>query len=375
MFNINKLVIIGGAIALALIVGISVYKNHSASAPSTDGRSTIKIGVSLPLTGNLAVYGRALQKSLDLSLHDAQKNNLKYNYKIVVEDDAYDLKTTMVNLNRFKSIDNVDAVMSFWGNAGTLTSDWAEKNKVIHMSCALSDKVGVGYYNFNHATQPKTVLSRLLKFYQDNNFKRVGIAYLRTLEIQEFVDNLVPFLKQNNLDVVFTTAFSPQVRDMRIEILKMKEAKPDVMAVFMNSPVINIFGKQSRDLGFNVPKSSINNMTDALDEYEGQSYITEDSGKSEFTRHYEKSTGMVQTACVVNFYDGLHMLINAYEKTPPSAGDTIPSNEDIVETLLDLEHNGFESVIEGISMDAEGNIDSPAVLKRIIHRKPTIVDK
>ena len=339
-----------------------------------NGKPIITIGASLPLSGNLAVYGKALQKSLDLALEDQDKTKLKYNYKVVYEDDEYDVKKALTNLNRFKSIDHVNAVMSFWGNVGTVTSDWAENNKVIHMGCAASDKVGVGYYNFNHATQPQTLLTRIIKYYRDNNFKRIGIAYLQALEIQEFIDHFVPTLKERGFDVVFVTAFNPSEKDVKMEVLKMKEAQPDVVEVLMNSPLINIFGKTSKELGFNVPMTSINNMTDALEEYEGQTYVTEDSGKAEFTEHFEKKAGVQQTACVVNYYDGLNMLIHAYENTPLKEGETIPSNEEVVKTLLNVKHNGFQSVIDEIYVDEEGNIDSAPVLKRIINGKPTTVE-
>lgn len=360
---------------LCMVLNLTSCDEKADKTVEVKAKPIIKIGATLPLTGNLAVYGKALQKSMDLALQDAQQQNLKYDYKIVVEDDQYEIKKALLNLNRMESIDHINAVMSFWGNIGTLVSEWAENHKVIHMGCAASDKVGIGYYNFNHATQPQSLLNRILKYYRDNNFKRIGIAYLQALEIQEFIDHFVPILQDNGFEVVFVTAFAPQERDLKMEILKMKEAEPDVVEVLMNSPIINIFGKTSRELGFNVPMSSINNMTDALEEYEGQTFVTEDSGKASFTEHFESSTGVAQTACVVNFYDGLKMLINAYEKTPVKEGKNIPDNEDVVKTLSDLNGNGFVSVINEINMDKEGNIDSPAVLKRIINGKPTTVEK
>lgn len=360
-------------LGLALTFSLSACGEKKEEAKSD--KPTIKIGVSLPLTGNLANYGNTLQKALELSLNDSKKEELKYNYKLVIEDDGYDLRKTLTNLNRLRNVNNVRAVMSFWGNAGTLTSDWAEKNNIIHIGCAASNKVGTGYYNFNHATQPNTLLNRILKYYRDNNFKKIGIAYLQALEIQEFVGSFVPILKQNGFEVVFVTSFNPQERDMKVEILKMKSATPDVIEILMNSPAINIFGKTAKELDFNVPMSSINNMTDALVEYEGQTFVTEDSGKSEFVKHFEESTGSTSTACVVNFYDGLQMLINAYENTPVENKKDLPSNKNVVKNLLNIKNNGFKSVINEISIDEEGNIDSPAVLKKIINGKPVVIEE
>ena len=338
-------------------------------------KPTITIGASLPLTGDLSMYGNALKKSLDLAIKDLDKQNLKYNYKIVIEDDKYDLKQVLTNVNRFKSINHANAVMSFWGSAGTVVSDWAEKNKVIHMSCAASDKVGVGYYNFNHATQPKTLNNRMLKYFRDNRFKKIGIVYLPALEIQEYVDGFVPLVKKNGFDVVFSTQINPNERDFNIEIQKMKSKSPDVVYVLLQSPTLNVFGKQSKEQDFNVPMVNVNNMVTALEEYEGQAFVTEDSGKSSFTEHFESSTGTEQVGCVVNFYDGLNMLVYSYENTDLRDGENIPNNEDVVKTLLNIKNSDFKSVINEITIDKEGNIDSPAVLKRIINGKPVVVDK
>lgn len=357
---------------------LSILGACLALAACDNGQSdkpTITIGASLPLTGDLAMYGTALKKSLDLAIADLPKQDLKYNYKVVIEDDKFDVKQVLTNVKRFKSVNHVNAVMSFWGTAGIVVSDWAEKNGVIHMSCAASDKVGLGNYNFNHATQPQTLMKRVLKYYRDNQFKKIGIIYFPALEIQEHVDTFVPLLKKNGFDIVFATQINPNERDFNLEIQKMKSKSPDVVYVLLQSPTLNIFGKQSKEQGFNVPMLSINNMITALEEYEGQAFVTEDSGLSSFTEHFESATGTEQVACVVNFYDGLNMLVHAYENTELRDGKTVPNNEDVVKTLLNIKNNGFVSSISNITIDAEGNIDSPAVLKRIINGKPVVVEK
>ena len=69
------------------------------------------------------------------------------------------------------------------------------------------------------------------------------------------------------------------------------------------------------------------------------------------------------------------MLVHAYENTELRDGENIPNNEDVVKTLLNIKNTNFKSVIDQITIDSEGNIDSPAVLKRIINGKPVVVEK
>ncbi len=338
-------------------------------------KPTITIGASLPLSGDLSMYGNALKKSLDLAIKDSKNQELKYNYKVVVEDDRFDLKRVLTNVNRFKTVNKAKAVMSFWGAAGTVVSNWAEKNQTIHISCALSDEIGKGYYNFTHAAQPQTIRNRILKYYRDNGFKKVGIVYPPFAEMQEFVKSFVPALKAGGFDVVFVSEVNIDERNFNIEIQKIKAKSPDVIEILLTSPSLNIFGKQAKEQGLNIPMSNINNFITAPAEYEGQAFVTEDTGLSSFTEHFESATGVEQTACVVNFYDGLNMLIYAYENTPLRDGEVIPNNQDVVKTLLDIKNSDFRSVISEVDIDAEGNIDSPAVLKRIQNGKPVVVEK
>ena len=63
------------------------------------------------------------------------------------------------------------------------------------------------------------------------------------------------------------------------------------------------------------------------------------------------------------------------ENTELRDGESVPNNEDVVKTLLNIKNSDFKSVISNITIDKEGNIDSPAVLKRINNGKPVVVEK
>lgn len=360
---------------LMMVAVLTSCGKNTAETETGSKKPMVKIGITLPLSGELSVYGKALSEAVKLAIKDQQKNKLKYNYKIVIKDDNYSFRKATNNLDQFKDVEKVNAVMSFGGAIGKIAADWAEANKIIHVSCAETGDIYKGNYNFNHSTQLQTLINRTFKYYRDHNFRKVGIAYMNTPDLQKFVEVFKQILDERGFNIVFIEAFEKHDKNLNDAILKMKEAKPDVVEVLMEKPLINVFGKTAKALEFNVPMASINNMTDALAEFEGQTFVTEDVGKPAFVEHFAKATGAKQSACAVNFYDGLNMLIYAYEHTPLKEGQTVPANEDVVKILLDAKYNGFVSSLDDIYIERSGQIECNALLMRIINGKPTPVEK
>lgn len=356
--------------ALSLLLSLSACGEKKEEA-ATSSKPTIKIGVNLPLTGGMAFAGENMQKSLELAMQEIKKiDNLKYNYELLIEDNIFDSKRTILNLNRFNSIEKVNAVISLWGTAGTVTSEFAEKNKLVHMSCSCSEVVGRGLYNFNHATKPQTHMKRIVKYYKEQGYKRIGLLYDSVYEVEEFIRDFKPMLKENGFEIVYDTSIIPGEKDLRTEVIKIKVAKPDVLYVQIVPPALMTFSKQRKEMGLDVPLTSMNVFSFAMDYYEGEVFFTEDSGKNDWVKFYQDNSGLNPMPCTVNMYDGLKMLVEGFEKSPSTPGSK-PLNEDVVKTMLN--NKDFKSVLANINIDAEGNIDSPSVLKKIINGTPVSV--
>ncbi len=345
---------------------------NKAETPKKEEKPVITIGATLPLTGDLAYAGQNMKAAMELSLKDLEKTNLKYNYRLVFEDDGYELKKALQNLNRFNDIEKVRAIMTFWGNIGTLASNFADQKHIIHMACALSDVVGKGKYNFNHATTPKEHASTLIKYYKEHGYKKIGLFNAALAECVEFGETLKNMLLDNGFEVVFDMQAIPTSRDFKADIIKMKVTKPDAVFVEMPSPMIEIFGRQVKELEFNVPLTNINTFPSAPELFEGHIYLTEKEGSQDFYEHFEKNTNLRPMPCTANMYDGLKMIIEGFENAK-STDNNIPNNEDVVDVMLN-NHN-FNGAVSILGIDDEGNINSASVIKRIINGKPTTVEK
>ncbi len=346
---------------------------EKAETPKENTKPVVKIGATLPLTGDLAYAGQNMKAAMELSLKDLDKTKLKYDYQLIFEDDAFELKKSQQNLTRMTDINKVRAVMTFWGGTGTLASNFAEQKQIIHMGCALSEVVGKGRYNFNHATTPKEHGSTLIKYYKEHGFKKIGLMYAASPECVEFAEILRNMLSDNGLEVVFDMQVLHSSRDFKIEIIKMKASNPDAIFVEIPSPLIEIFGKQVKELDFNVAITNVNTLPSAPELFEGHIYLTEKEGNKDFYEHFEKNTGLYPMPCTANMYDGLRMIIEGFEKAPVMDTQKVPSNSDVVDIMLN--NHDFKGVVSILGIDNEGNINSESVIKRIINGKPTTVEK
>ena len=85
-----------------LLVACGDQTNNSKQ----NARPTIKVGVSLPLTGDIAYMGQALKGAVDVAAKNLKADNsLKNNYEFIIEDNAYNTKNVIAINNKFAYVD------------------------------------------------------------------------------------------------------------------------------------------------------------------------------------------------------------------------------------------------------------------------------
>ncbi len=103
---------------LSLVIATAITacgdnETDKTTQTNADSKPVVKIGASLPLSGDMAETGKNLQAAMSLALKDEQaKGNLKYDYQLVFEDDQYDVKKAISNWNLFKSVKDIDAIFT-----------------------------------------------------------------------------------------------------------------------------------------------------------------------------------------------------------------------------------------------------------------------
>ena len=356
-----------------MIAAVLTACGEKTETPKENTKPVVKIGVNLPMTGDMAFAGEVQKAALELALHDVEQQDTKYKYELIIEDNVFQPKKTISNLFKFKSIDKVNAVMSLWGSDGTVTSDWAEKNKMLHMSCSESDVVGKGYYNFNHAPKLETYRYRMMKYFKDHNYKKIAFLYENALEVVEYLDEFIPMLRNNGFDIVYEEAVNRGVTDVRTSIYKIKQAKPDILYAHVLAPTLQAFAKQSIESELNIPLVNMNIFGFNPELFEGASYFTASIGKSSFPARFKEETGLNMLPCTVNLFDGLKMIVDGFEKAPVKGDGILPETEDVIEIMLN--NKNFETALSSINIDEEGNIDSSVIVKTIVNGESVVAEE
>ena len=114
---------IWGIIVLVLVVIIVAVSGKSGSKSKVTSNEPIKIGLSLPLTGDLSFIGEADKNAAQLALADINSNpNNKHTYQLLFEDDAFDAQKAASAANKLINVDKVNALVSVGSTAGNSIS-------------------------------------------------------------------------------------------------------------------------------------------------------------------------------------------------------------------------------------------------------------
>ncbi len=228
--NKNKSIwwVVGVLVVLAvIIVGI---KQRSAAGPE----GTIKIGVLLPLTGDLSVTGEKMYNGVRLAAAQLPKN-----IQVVYEDDHSDVTTGVTAANKLLSVDKVDMLVGLYNPDETKAVAPIAKaagkqifsTNFCDTSFATMDNVFCGYPGA--AGQLATAVSMI----KAKNLKKFAIVDSNSSFGIDSRDAMKAIAEQVGATVVLND-FLPNspTRDYHTEALKVMKSGADVIFTATDSP-------------------------------------------------------------------------------------------------------------------------------------------
>lgn len=355
---------------LSLLVILSLTAcGDKAGQQQDNGKPTIKIGVSLPLTGDIAYMGQALKGAVQVADQQLKKNkDLKNNYEFIVEDNAYNTKNVISINNKFAYADKVNAIVDFASNPGLITSQFAQKNKIIHINTGSSDKkVAEGEYNFSHTTLPDMEAKVLVRDIL-SDYKNVALVVLNEASGIAAAAEMVKEMEAHGIKYNQYIVNGGE-RNMRDLIDKIERKDPDIYLVTLYSPDFDIFYKQMKEKGVNKPITStnfmdlVNNPSILPDGTQWVSYPSPEKKIRE--KILEANKGVTNSElCIGNVYDAVMMVVEAFEHSN--------SNEEALQYLNNLK--SFNGVYGEVAIN-NGILNVPAIKKVLKDGKPVEVEK
>ena len=323
-------------LSLCMVLALVACKDEKKETPQADAKLVVKIGATLPLSGDLSYIGIGAQNALNMLIDKWQHQNTKYQYRILYEDDMVKPQQAALNAHKFIDIDKADVIISIFGVVDRPVDDIANQNKVISLSCSYG-KDKVPEYGFNTSPQNEEIYASALRELQKQNVKTVALLGSNAAVSNVLLGYAAEHLPLDGIEVIIDERYNVGETDFRLSIQKMEQKKPDYYVLFGVEPMNNIFIRQYYELTGkknvtslgNFPSISLKVFPPINDIW---SVYVIGNNKAFEKEYFAKYQNRVE-ACSANLYDGLDMIITAFENTEPRDGKTIPDNADVLKTV------------------------------------------
>jgi branched-chain amino acid transport system substrate-binding protein len=359
-------------VVVIVIISLIVSNNNKDIAIQDGDKVTVKIGATLPLTGDVAVLGQNSRKAIELALEDLGET--KYNYEIVFEDDQFKTSTGVSTANKLISIDKVSAILSFGSPVGNVISPIAEAQEVPHINFFASDmNVANGLYNFVNYTPPYNDAKLFVSELQRREIKKLVI-----FEVQDnpgaaaITKALEEEIEGTDIEIIANPKFNSDTQDFRTLIAEVKDKDADIYLLQTSSPSLETLYKQIREMGIETPVTSIETFefSNDISLFEGSWYVNAADPEEWFVDKYTNKFEDSPKFGAANGYDSLQIIVRAIEKI--GNGKEIPSRKDIRDAIQNTKR--FDGALgKDLKFDDDGIVDSDAVVREIIEGSPVTI--
>ena len=370
---------------LALIVGIAACdqlieilteEELSQTVPDppqlTGTSGEISIGLLYPMTGRLEVTGAQMKQGFDLALNEingAQQGGASI--KFVTADDKSTVEGALEGYNRLIDETGVPVII------GPTTSSQceaafpiAQENQIVAVSptSAATGLSAIGDFIFrvtltSDAHIPNSVIVTQKKL----GYNQVALIYDELHAIAVSGANAFrQALTENNVKIAETESFQTGETDFSAQLIRIKDANPEVIfiaALPQDIPEIMI---QTRDLGipfsvpFIVPELSIDDVRAAGRSAEGlvssTSWLSTDPNplNQSFIQNYLTAYGVEPNTWAAHSYAAVYILAQAIADAQSTDAGAI---RDAMANI-----NNFDTVLGNFSFDAHGDAVHDAII-------------
>lgn len=236
-------------ILIVLLGGIFWGLNHTIWSKNLNEDGNYKVGVILPLSGELASLGESCKNSINLSygkLSFGQQQKIK----LIFEDDQFDPKNTVAAFQKLTEIDQVNLVICFTSGPCGAIAPIAEEKQIPLIAIASNPKI---QENKNFIVRleiaPSQEAKLLLTHLKEKQYQR--IASIITLQ-----DGIQAGYTEMKKDAYFqqkeiaSETVAPNLKDFHSVIAKLLNSQPAVIFVGLLPGSAGDFARQAKELGY-----------------------------------------------------------------------------------------------------------------------------
>jgi branched-chain amino acid transport system substrate-binding protein len=296
-------------VVIVVFIGVVVMNGRD-----TAEAGAVKIGIALPLSGPAAMLGEAARNAALMAIEDAGVT--KHQYELVIEDDAFEPTKTATVANKFISIDQVLAMITFGSGTSNAASPITDEAKVAHFSLASDPTSAEGEFNFIHWT-PAFVEGELLASEMvARGYKTVSIIDANHPGMIAVTDAIKASLAGTGVEVLSYDVTNVGEKDFRTVAQEIKTANPDVIVVQLFSPEVELATKQLRELGVTgvITGAESFEWSGEPELFEGVWFVS-DATVDSFADRYKARFGTDAKPGSAYVYDLVRLIVSEHERS------------------------------------------------------------
>jgi branched-chain amino acid transport system substrate-binding protein len=348
---------------LALICALSF------SSAVRAGEEEIRIGATLPLTGDLASYGNLIKDGIELALSDLRAEGL--NVKVFYEDVPAPGPAALTAVQTLINTDHVQGIAgNFWNPAIPIMAAPILQNRILTFHTAAADDLilNAGDYIVSTNTKIKDEAYKLAEYaYNTLHARTACVLYISTTFGDHYQMHFIERFTKLGGKILSLDKTNLGDSDLRTPLTKVRSLNPDVFfaAYFGNN--LGLVLKQAREIGVKQQILSVYESEDpsvlsvAGPAAEGLRFFvgeaeSETPSVKDFRVRFEARFHYAPRVLASNAYDATKILVHALDQC---RGSTECAKDEV---YLVKDYDGASGKL---TIDSEGGAEKPFVLKTV----------
>jgi branched-chain amino acid transport system substrate-binding protein len=277
-------------VVVMAVMSVSGCSSNGDAAGKTSTKGGIKLGVLAPLTGDVSVYGIAVNNGIKLAMEEINKNGGVLGQQIALEtlDEKGDISEAVTAYNKLLTKDVVALLGDVTSKPSIAVAELAAKDKMPMLTptgtAAAITTYGDNIFRtcFIDPFQGKimaTFASEKLKA------KNVAIMYNTSDDYSQGVAKaFAEKAKELGITVVANEGYGADDKDFRTQLTKIQALNPDALFLPDYTKTVALIATQAREIGYTKPLLGADGWDGVLTALDASNKKAVDN--SYFSNHY-----------------------------------------------------------------------------------------
>lgn len=320
-------------LCLCMVLTLIACKDEKKPTEQVKTKSTIKIGIILPLTGTNSYMGKQMQEGYEFVKEYLHPD---INYQLIYFDDQQSPAKAAVGIKKLIDIDKVDALLTGTSQTASIVADAVERAKIIHLGISSDIRFTEKDYNYTMAPAAQDESTVLLKYMQNLGYKKIALLTANEMYADLVEENISGLAEKYGMQITFNEKFNLGATDYRLLLHKAVETNPDIFLIETFPPEIDILTKQLLEIN---PDAQITSqyaffISSNPDLYKGRFCLNIGSNDEVFKNAFYKKYGKGLEQMSATAYAQLSLMLDILQHKDKTLDKVVKEHNSIFGQLI-----------------------------------------